>query len=177
VTIQIDGLSQECEDGGTVSGDPEPADEYEPEVVQNLLPHLEQTYQTVADDAPNAEIIVIAYPNLFGGDLDAQTCTGAIADAGLASWFNQMGDDLRTVTEDAVAWVRSQGINIDMINAEPAFDGHHACDSDNWLNAISTGGGTFHPTPDGQQEFATLVGECLAGDLPSADTVSGDGSC
>jgi hypothetical protein len=177
LTIQIDGLGQECEEGGTISGDPEPVDEYEPEVIQNLLPHLEQVYRIVADDAPNAEIIVIAYPNLFGGDTNAQTCIPAVADVGLASWFNQMGDNLRTVTEEAVAWARSQGININMINAEPAFNGHHACDSDNWLNAISTGGGTFHPTPDGQQEFATLVDECLAGDLPSADTVSGDGSC
>src|SRR6202000_2268222 len=113
--------------------------------------HLEQTYKVAAADAPNAKIIVIAYPNLWAGDASAQTCVGAAADAGLASWFNQMGDQVRSVTEQAVSWARTQGINMYMINADPAFSGHHVCDSDNWLDAISSGGGTFHPDRSGER--------------------------
>jgi hypothetical protein len=76
-----------------------------------------------------------------------------------------------------------------MVNAEPAFTGHQVCDSDNWINAITNpglsgiesgeivGGGSFHPDPAGQQEFATLINECLASDIPTGDLVSGDGTC
>ena len=157
---------------------------YENEVVTDLEPHLQETYKTVAADAPNAEIIVIAYPNLFGGDTNAQTCIAAAADVGLADWFNQLGDILRTDIETAVAWARNQGINIDMINAEPAFNGHHVCDSSNWINGVTMTNGTavvgpasFHPDQGGITEFADLVNQCLAGTIPAADLVTNDGSC
>jgi hypothetical protein len=51
-----------------------------------------------------------------------------------------MGDDMRTQTEEAVAEAVGSGANIDMINADPAFEGHETCDSDNWINYVSTGG-------------------------------------
>ena len=38
---------------------------------------LQQVLQTVADEAPNAEIIVIAYPNLFADDTSAQGCVSS----------------------------------------------------------------------------------------------------
>lgn len=181
---QFSGIGAECESGGTISGDPQPADVYENKVVTDLEPHLQETYKTVAADAPNAEIIVIAYPNLFGGDTNAQTCIGAAADVGLADWFNQLGDILRTDIETAVAWARSQGINIDMINAEPAFNSHHVCDSSNWINGVTMTNGTavvgpasFHPDQGGITEFAKLVNQCLAGTIPAADLVTNDGSC
>jgi hypothetical protein len=182
--IQFDGLGPECEDGGTISGDPKPADVYENEVVTDLEPHLQEVYKTVAADAPNAEIIVIAYPNFFDGDTNATTCTGAAADAGLASWLDQLGDILRTDIETAVAWARNQGINIDMINADPAFNGHRICDSPGWINGVTLSNGqavvgpaSYHPDQDGIQEFADLVNECVAGTIPAADLVAGDGSC
>ena len=181
---QFDGLQAECEDGGTISGDPQPADVYENAVVSDLTPHLEQAYAAVAADAPNAEIIVIAYPNIWAGDTNATACLGAGADTGLASWFDQLGDILRGDIETAVSWARDQGINIDMINADPAFAGHHVCDSSNWINGVTMSNGSavvgpasFHPDQGGIQEFADLVNQCLNSTIPSADLVTGDGTC
>ena len=163
----------------TLPGDPQPLNNYEPTVISALAPHLEQVYKAVADEAANAKIIVIAYPNLFTGDTSSLGCAAfPPASPGLADWFDQMGDDLRAQTETAVAWAVTQGIKITMINAEPEFNSHHSCDSANWINYVDNGGGgSFHPNAAGQQEFANLVNECLAGALPAADLVPGDGTC
>ena len=169
----IDGT--DCASGATLSGDPSPLDVYESAVIANLTPHLKKAYQAIEAAAPNAEIIVLGYPNLFAGDTSALGCPQAGIGPDVASWMNLMGDGLRSVIDQAVSYERSQGLDIHLINPEPAFAGHHACDvGANWINPISTTGGSFHPNAAGQQEFATLVDECLAGDLPSAD---GDGTC
>jgi hypothetical protein len=110
---QLEGTT-ECEDGATIDGDSAPITTTEQKIIEDLEEHLQQVYATVAAEAPNAEIIVIAYPNLWGGDQSPSTCTGAVADTGLAAWFNGLGDLMRTETEDAVSWAIGQGINIDM---------------------------------------------------------------
>lgn len=62
----------------------------------------------------------------------------------------------------------------------PAFTGHEICSGAPWINGVineevSNAGTTipginsFHPLAAGQQEFATLVGQCLAGTLPPSE--------
>jgi hypothetical protein len=180
----IAGTSEDCTDGYTIPGDPQPADVYEDKVISELGPHLLQVYKEVAALAPNAEIIVIDYPNLFEGDTQAPNCPTNGIDSANASLFNRWGDDMRVTTESAVSQAIDDGIKIDMINADPAFSGHKVCDSSNWINGITAsngsapvGPGSFHPTAAGQQEFANLVNECIDGDIPTADLVPGDGTC
>lgn len=176
-------LTGSCD--ATLSGDPSALNVYEPEVIADLPLHLEQVYKTIATDAPNAEIIVIAYPNLFTDDQNSDGCLEVPYEVGpgLADWLNKMGDDMRTATETAVSWAISQGIDINMINADPAFEGHESCDSPyNWINYETAGfpapgGGSFHPNFEGQVEFADLVDECLNNDIPSAYTIPADGTC
>jgi hypothetical protein len=170
-------------DNGTL--DPAPLTTYEPEVITALQPHLEALYQQIASEAPNAEIIVLGYPRLFPDDTDAPSCAvDAVLDipANQTSWMNQMGDDLNTVVADAVAYEAAKGVDIKFINPTTAFTGHEICSSDPWINGLITesksgssgstptipGSGSFHPMAAGQEEFATLVDECLAGTLPTA---------
>jgi hypothetical protein len=39
------------------------------------------------------------------------------------------------------------------------------------------GPASYHPDQNGIQEFADLVNECVAGTIPAAVLVVGDGSC
>jgi hypothetical protein len=94
----------------------------------------------------------------------------------VTSWINKMGDLPDTNIDDAVAAASHSGYNVHYIDTNSAFTGHEVCSSDPWINAIiayslsgSDGGvpqvpgaGSFHPKAVGQQEFATLVDECLA---------------
>lgn len=184
--VALGGLTDDCTDGYTFSGDPSPINMYEPEVLEALQAHLLQVYKQIATLAPNAEIIVIAYPNLFDGDTSATS--SCVPSSGVNSanedLFDSWGDVLRTSTEGAVAQAIRDGINIDMINSDPAFSGHKICDTDNWINGVAmtngsavVGPGSFHPNGAGQEEFATLVNECVANTIPAADLVSGAGTC
>jgi hypothetical protein len=181
--INPNPLTPACPGGYTFSGDPEPINQYEPKVLADLQPHLQQVFRTIANDAPHAKIIILGYPNLYAGDTGALGCP-PIGPA-LAGLFNSWGDDLRASTEKAVQWAVGQGINVTFINDDPAFVNHRVCDSDNWINGVTAptlnppavGGGSFHPDPAGQQEFATLVNQCLSHTLPAADLVAGAGSC
>jgi hypothetical protein len=164
--------------------DPEPLQEYEPAVIQALQPHLQALYATIAQEAPNAEVIVLGYPNLFpdgtsspGCDIGTGTGTTVTEIPGdVASFLNSMGDDLNQVIDSAVAAEADAGYNVHFVSPSGAFTGHDICSSSPWLNGIiarsesgSDGGapqvpgaGSFHPNAAGQQEYATLVDDCLA---------------
>ena len=181
--INPNPLASDCSSGYTFSGDPKPINAYEPQVIADLQVHLKQVFRTVATDAPHAKIIVLGYPNLYAGDTGALGCFPI--GPTLAGTFNSWGDDLRASSEKAVQWAVGQGINITFINDDPEFVNHRVCDTVNWINGVTAptlnppavGGGSFHPNPAGQQEFATVINECLSHNLPAADLVTGAGSC
>jgi Transglycosylase SLT domain len=163
--------------------DPEPLYEYEPAVLNALEPHLVALYEAIAKAAPNAEVIVLGYPDLFAGDtsagpcdLDVQGFSLPVIPSDVTSWLNKMGDLLDTNVQNAVAAAADADYNVHFINPNSAFSGHEVCSANPWINGIiassesgSSGGvpqvpgiGSFHPNAAGQQEFATLVDECLA---------------
>jgi lysophospholipase L1-like esterase len=126
---------------------------------------------------------VLGYPRPFAGDenptnpcaADAVT-TVPIPDEQM---LNTFADELASSISGAVATEQAAGVNIHYINTNPGFSGHEICSAAPWINGIVTeetsnagtsipGTDTFHPTAAGQQEFATLVNECLAGTLPSS---------
>lgn len=170
-------------DHATGKPDPEPLVTYEPEVISAMEPHLVATYEAVAAAAKNAEVIVLGYPRLFPGDTEAPSCSVSVAGvpipvipANVTSWLNSMGDLLNTSIERAVATAADAGYNVHYIDTAGPFTGHEICSAHPWINAViafsesgsdggvpqSPGAGSFHPMAAGQQEFATLVDECLA---------------
>ena len=68
----------------------------------------------------------------------------------------------------AVAQVKSDGVAIQYVDPTSAFAGHALCDSgDAWVQPFSVldQRSSYHPTAVGQQTYATLISQCLAGKL------------
>jgi hypothetical protein len=169
--------------GGNARLDPESLVQYEPEVISALGAHLAQVYQTIAAEAPNAEIIVLGYPRLFpDASENIPHCTvsaslPATISSGVTNWLNQMRDQLGSVESAQVATLRQKGINIHYIDPNNPGDGtdgfgdHTVCDSsgavnpDSWINPVIslTDPADLHPKAAGQAEYAKLVNECLRG--------------
>ncbi len=160
--------------------DPHPLYQFEPAVINGLESHLAATYAAIGAAAPNAEIIVLGYPRLFPGDQNpTSTCEvtpGIDFDVPTVKFVNTMGDLMDQTISGAVAEVKATGVNIHFINPNSVFSGHEICSSSPWFGGIVTeetsGSGTsapgndsFHPTAAGQQAFAKLVNECLAGSI------------
>jgi hypothetical protein len=147
---------ESCADGSyTMAGDPEPLTQYEAAVINAMGAHLKQLYSDVAKAAPNAEIIVMGYPRLFGGDTSAAACpvdaaqailnilgqiftVGAFSfdiPASVTQWMNSMGDLLNSVISTQVSSLAATGVKIRFINPNSpgdglaGFEGHNVCDA------------------------------------------------
>lgn len=164
--------------------DPQPLYKFEPQVISAVGWHLEQAYAAIAAAAPNAEIIVLGYPRLFAGDLDPSSGCSVDAASEITvpdeTMLNSFGDQLDAQISGAVAHEQAAGVDIHYIDPNNAFAGHEVCSSTPWINGVVNeevsnagtaipGTDSFHPMAAGQKEFATLIDECLAGTLPSAD--------
>jgi hypothetical protein len=136
-------------------------------------------------------IIVVGYPELFEGGTSAQPgCQNALLTGDQTSWMNAMGQLLNQQIAAAVDAVEAQGLDVYFVppdnpfgNGTSPFTGHRVCDpstgqapADPYLNGLvgpqNTGSGfqlvagSFHPTAAGEQEYATLVNDCVRGTLP-----------
>jgi hypothetical protein len=161
--------------------DPKALDTYEPSVIEALEPHLQQLYADIAKLAPDAMIVVLGYPLLFDGGTDASGCEDAALPGSVTSWMNSMGDLLNQQISKAADYVEVQdGDDVDFVdpnnpdgNGTDPFTGHRVCNpstgdppADPYINPIADQG-SFHPTAAGQQEFATLLNDCVKGLLSS----------
>jgi hypothetical protein len=190
--VETDSVGSPDENGCSASNyyltnngvvDPEPLYEFEPKVISAVTWHLEQAYAAVAAAAPHARIVVVGYPRLFPGDTDpTEPCAVDLVSTILipdVAMLNKFGNDLDTAIAGAVAAERAKGVKIVFINPNPGFNGHEVCSSDPWINGVVNeetskagtdvpGFDSFHLQAAGEQEYATLVDECLAGRLPAA---------
>ena len=159
--------------------DPQPLTDFEPVVIGLLKSHLLSVYRDIAALAPNAEIIVLGYPELFPASPPASCLIGlglSLSGADQA-WLNKMGSMLDSTVHSAVSAVAAQGVNIHYVDPVPGYTGHEICSPNPWINGLVSwsrsgsglkvpGAGSFHPTLAGQQEYARLVEGCLAGTVP-----------
>lgn len=152
----------------TVHGhlDPQPLIQYEPYVINTLLPsHLRAVYDTIHGLAPDAKIVVFGYPHIFP-PVPLSLCGGVgIQDQ---IWMDQMADDMDKSLQSVVSTEALSGMNFGFVDPRSAFDGtngHWACGAAPWLNALVATDITssFHPTAAGQAAYAQLVNGYLAG--------------
>ncbi|WP_132113430.1 NucA/NucB deoxyribonuclease domain-containing protein [Actinocrispum wychmicini] len=159
--------------------DPAPLRDYEKDLItQSLGDHLARTYRAIHAKAPNAQILVLGYPQLFE-DYPTGGCGGLPIEAvGLLNTFSGF---LTTTIGNAVAGQRAAGVNISLVDPTPAwrFGEHWACnalggDGNSWTNALVNwsesgsgrdvpGKGSFHPKAIGHTHLAELVNAALAG--------------
>jgi GDSL-like Lipase/Acylhydrolase family len=133
---------------------------------------LGDLYRQIHAAAPNAQIYVGGYPELFGTDErnyarvsaapSGRACVVARGPTGLrysidyrdALWLNGLADRLDSVTEQQTKAAASAGVPVHFVR--PAFTGHGLCDArQSWINPLiitklKPSVESFHPTAVGQ---------------------------
>ncbi|GAA4114645.1 hypothetical protein GCM10022415_10670 [Knoellia locipacati] len=104
----------------------------------------------IAQGAPDAEVVVTAYPVLFNGqDCNALTFFSPHERARIEAGVGE----LATVVGDAA---RAAGAGF--VDPRAAFEGHAVCDGQEWLNGVSWPlEQSYHPNADGHAAYARLV--------------------
>lgn len=113
---------------------------------QNELPaKLDATYAEIAAAAPNAEVVVVGYPQL-------NEPTGACGIPGFSETKRQRinaGADVLS----AVISERAEAAGFTYADARSAFEGHGVCSDSEWVNGPSNPlRESFHPNVDGHAQ-------------------------
>jgi hypothetical protein len=133
-----------------------------PETVCGSLPSLTQVYEDIHAAAPNAKILVLGYPELWGSKFDMTTTippscevlkvgglTGLVYGSD-ADWMNEVGLRLNKIIGDTVhAAAAATSANIQVVSVDTAFEGHRLCDTGvPWFNHIILDRDGIHISPD-----------------------------
>ena len=137
---------------------------------------LSQLYEQIGALAPNAHIVVVGYPHLFGKFTGAQCRVGTAAgiekfyvSKSDARWLNAEADSLNQTVSNAVETAVGAGVDVSFVNPTSAFAGHGLCDTSTpWINGllfkataapipITDKVESFHPNTDGQNALAALL--------------------
>ena len=135
-TCILDGTSS-CESA---------VDNAETEAEDDLPAKLDTLYSDIAADAPNAQVVVLDYPELY--DLSASSsCVGLSTDSRTA--INGGADTL-----DSVIQTQAEDYGFTFVDVRPYFSGHEICDSDSYLHSVNITdiSESYHPTSEGQAD-------------------------
>jgi lysophospholipase L1-like esterase len=113
--------------------------------ITNTLPAaLDRTYRAIRQKAPNARVIVMGYPRLF--DVTNANCGIAGMSITKRRLLNIGADDLAGLTR-----ARADAAGFAFVDVRDRFDGHGACASAPWINALTVIPPTdsFHPNSAG----------------------------
>jgi lysophospholipase L1-like esterase len=112
------------------------------EFIRGTLPgRLDDVYGAIRDRAPDARVVVLGYPRMYG---DNASCL--LAGAAKRAAVNASADVLSSVIAG-----RAADHGFDYIDARATFDTHEVCGSAaDWIKGISTDG-AFHPNAAGQR--------------------------
>jgi hypothetical protein len=175
----VTGGIQDCSNGqyvltrsSTGAQDQAPLYQFEPVVEQYLQAHLLQTYLAVNSLAPNADIIVTGYPQIFPASPTAPCDSGtSVLGASInlsvnaQVMLNQFSTNLNHYIDQAVGQAQAAGVDIQFVDPTAAFAGHALCSGSPWFQPLGLPvAASYHPTAAGQQAYATLVNQCLAGE-------------
>lgn len=119
--------------------------------ISNTLPgQLDALYTEIETRAPNAQVIVVGYPQLFNGE---ECNFGARISPAEQSSLNGVADLLATKTE-AIATAHG----FDFVDPRATFGAHRICDDVEWLNGLSNPiGESYHPNRVGHDAFTSLL--------------------
>ena len=109
--------------------------------IRDTLPgRLDDVYAEIADRAPDARVVVLGYPHIFGTNA---TCL--LAGSAKRAALNGSSDVLSSVIS-----ARAAAHGFDYIDARATFATHEVCGSGaDWIRGLSTDG-AFHPNAAGQ---------------------------
>jgi lysophospholipase L1-like esterase len=124
--------------------------------IRNTLPaSLDNLYNRIRAQAPNARVVVVGYPRLFN-ESDCQSL--ARISPGEQAALNDTADLLADITAG-----RAAAHNFGFADPRSAFTGHAVCDSVEWVNGLSNPTSeSYHPNRTGHASgYAPLVGDAL----------------
>jgi hypothetical protein len=111
----------------------------------NLQPKLKALLQTIHDHAPNAQIVLMGYPNIFGTN---PSCPQAgLFDTDERKDIGDLADYLDVDEWETVGQLATAEFKLYFANPLDTFKGHGGCDADPWINlfrAGQAGEGDFH---------------------------------
>jgi predicted CoA-binding protein len=145
-----------------------------------FVPRLRVLDSLIAEQAPNAKVVVIGYPKLLEtGQEHAVACdiTGGAGsepktlDAAEVEWINQQTDALDELVKTEALWAQAGEFrNIRFVDPRPAFAGHGLCDTgESFINPFvyepeslsKVTPESLNPTVSGQEELKRLIGEAI----------------
>jgi len=114
-------------------------------VTDELPARLNTTLATIKDDAPDAKIVVLGYPDLY--DLSKSSSCIGLSTADRTA-LNQGADELDSALATAAG---VEGDTFADVRGE--FAGHEICDSSSWLHSVDifSISSSYHPTAAGQE--------------------------
>ncbi|WFE19724.1 SGNH/GDSL hydrolase family protein [Solwaraspora sp. WMMD937] len=128
------------------------------EYIKTTLPgKLKQVYGDILAAAPNANLVVLGYPQLFAPSF----CFEAPLDANRRGWINHAAVQLNEAIGNTA---KTYGAYAPV---DALFDRHRVCDDDPWLNGITAVDDAFHPNLAGYTDGYL---KALTGAHPAAAT-------
>jgi lysophospholipase L1-like esterase len=118
----------------------------EERIIRTSLPaKLGATYSAIHAAAPNATVVVVGYPHLWG------PCAGKVAGIHYPTAPTDLLDD---TIQAAAAWHAFR-----YVDPRAAFTGHSICDHDPWISGLRTHElwQSFHPNASGYRALASLA--------------------
>jgi lysophospholipase L1-like esterase len=142
---------------------------------------LTDLYAQIADEAPNARILIVSYPVFIPevGPDDPNPCADEAWVSPRASWISvkelqwmrakieRLNDKIRESVRAADSLPR----NVEYVDASMAFEGKELCADGSWMQPpvsikIWTDPTSLHPTEDGQEAIKRVVSQKLASPAP-----------
>lgn len=128
------------------------------ERLDTLHEELVDTYDEIQEQAPNARVVIVGYPELF--EQEPRDSVSNLLFAEDQEWMNEQAGELNDMLRDAA---REAGV--EFIDPTEAFRGHGIGSDDPWINDLNWGGpglslvdpGSFHPNAQGHAAMAELV--------------------
>jgi lysophospholipase L1-like esterase len=162
ITLSIGGndagfssVLTECGKPGVIGWDcPDKIDDAREFINDELPERLDALYDEIQRRAPNAEVVIVGYPELFG---DEDCNAGTFFSGGEREDLNETGDMLAEVTRE-----QAEAHDFEFVDGRAVFRGHAVCADQEYINGLSDPKeDSFHPNRDGHAAYAEAITDAL----------------
>lgn len=120
-----------------------------------VAPLLEEIYSRIRSQAPNAQVLVLGYPQVFPASEDEQKCP-KLNVPGSEGFSTVEQNYLRQATSEMNQTIAARveaAQDVAFVPVDTVFAGHEVCGNrGEWINGFSTGdGASFHPNAAGHR--------------------------
>jgi lysophospholipase L1-like esterase len=137
------------------------------ELLTTLPEKLTTAYEAIDEAAPDADIFVVTYPNIFPTDQETfDACVSESSDEADSASADESLVDVDDLTAAITALNKvikttavQAGFNI--VDVQKVFAGHDFCSDTPWVQAPTSTDGALHPNKAGHAVIAKAVVSCI----------------